>query len=119
MKSLTFIRDIFKKFPLLLIANTLLLVVASLTEAVSILSVAPIFDYIIDPQFTNASPISQKIVTLITSLGFPATLGYFLILFLVLNVVRSGLQIAAMHLILKTKYTVLRSIMLGITALAA
>ncbi|MFC1692052.1 ABC transporter ATP-binding protein [Candidatus Latescibacterota bacterium] len=113
MKSLTFIRDILKKFPLLLIANTLLLVVASLTEAASILSIAPIFDYIIDPQFKNASPISQKAVTLITSLGIPATLGYFLILFLVLNVVRSGLQIAAMHLILKTKYTVLRSIMLG------
>ena len=113
MKVIIFIREIFRKYPALLCANILLLVFASLIEAASLLCVAPLVDFIINSDLHGESPITQKVVAVLAFVGFPVTVVSILIIFLVLNVFRSGFQIGAMHLILRTKYVVLRDIILG------
>jgi ABC-type multidrug transport system fused ATPase/permease subunit len=113
MNAIFFIREIFRKYPALLCANIMLLVVASLVEATSFFCVAPLVDFVINDDLHGGSPITQKVVAALTFIGFPITIASILIIFLALNVLRSGFQIGAMHLILRTKYAVLRDIMLG------
>jgi len=113
MKAIIFIGEIFRKYPALLCANITLLVVASLVEAASMFCVAPLVDFVINSDLHGGSPITQKIVAVLELVGFPITVASILIIFLALNVLRSGFQIGAMHLVLRTKYIVLRDIMLG------
>lgn len=113
MKSIIFIREIFRKYPALLCGNILLLVVASLIEAASLFCLAPLVDFIINSDLGGGSPITQKVVAVLASVGFPTTVTSILIIFLALNVLKSGFQIGAMHLILRTKYIVLQDIMMG------
>ncbi len=113
MKAFIFIWDVFRKFPFLLAFNTILLVVVSLFDAASLFSVVPIVDILIKPDLQDASAITLKIVTMMDSIGLPTTLGSLLAIFLMLNVMRSGVQICATHLILRTKYVVLWDIMRG------
>lgn len=113
MKAIIFIREIFRKYPALLCANITLLVGASLVEAASLFCVAPLVDFVINSDLHGGSPITQKVVAVLAFVDFPITVTSILIIFLALNVLRSGFQIGAMHLILRTKYVVLRDIMLG------
>ena len=93
MKSIIFIRKIFRKYPFLLCANILLLVVASLIEAASLFCVAPLVDFAINSDLHGGSPITQKVVAVLAFVGFPITVTSILIIFLALNVLRSGFQI--------------------------
>jgi len=88
-------------------------VVASLIEAASLFCVAPLVDFIINSDLHGGSPITQKVVAVLAFIGFPITMASILIIFLALNVLRSGFQIGAMHLILRTKYVILQDIMMG------
>jgi len=114
MKALIFIRLIFKKFPFLLTLNSLLLILASLLDAASVFSLVVVVDLFLNPGLNNsASVITKKIVTGIKAVGLPVSLGWLLAIFLVFNILKISFQILAQHSILKTKYAVLRDIMLG------
>jgi len=113
MKAVLFIWANFRKYPFLLIGNVLLIVVASLIEATSLISIAPIVDFFTKSDLQNVSSITQKIVELGAHIGFPITLGTMIATFLILNILSSGFQIFAVHMILRTKYTVLRDIIMG------
>lgn len=113
MKALIFIRDIFKKFPFLLITNTLLLVVVSLFSAFSLFTISPLVDFLIHPDLHNISPLTQKAVNIFKILGLPITLNSWLVVFLIFITLSSVFQVFANWSILKTKYAVLRDIMLG------
>jgi len=89
------------------------LLLVTIIEAASVFSIAPIVDFLIKPDLQNASHITLRAVTLLASIGIPATLWGFLIVFLALNIMKSGFQIFAMNLMVRTKYSVHRDIMLG------
>lgn len=112
MKSLIFIREIIKRFPFLLISATLIMIMSSLIEAVTLFSIAPIVDLLINQDLQGASAITQKMATLMAYIGMPVTLVSFLTFFLALNILKSCFQIGANYLIFKTKYTVHRDIMI-------
>lgn len=113
MRVLFFVRYVFRRFPLLLIANTLLLVLAGMTDAVSLLTLAPIADLLINPDLQEASPVTLQVVTVMTSVGVPATLWSLLAAFLGLNLLKNGFQILATHFVLRIKYAVLRGLVVG------
>ena len=115
MKTLSFIRDIARKFPILLAINTILVAASSLAGMASVLILAPIVDILINPNMDmqSAGVISQKAATLMAFFNFPVTLGSLLAIFLLLNILTSGFQILAMRSILRTKYVVIRDLMLG------
>lgn len=112
MKALIFIREIIKRFPFLLISATLIMIMSSLIEAVTLFSIAPIVDLLINKELQGASAITQKMATLMAYIGMPFTLVSFLTFFLVLNILKSCFQIGANYLIFKTKYTIHCDIML-------
>lgn len=113
MKTFSFVRDIFKKFPLLLIANSLLLCMATLVEAVAIFTIVPIVDILIKPDLQGASFFTRKAAEFLSYFGIRVTLVNFALIFLVFNIVGNGFQILLRHLILKTKYIVARDLVLG------
>jgi len=113
VRVLFFVRYVFRRFPLLLIANTLLLVLAGMTDAVSLLTLAPIADLLINPDLQEASPVTLQVVTVMTSVGVPATLWSLLAAFLGLNLLKNGFQILATHFVLRIKYAVLRGLVVG------
>jgi ATP-binding cassette subfamily B protein len=82
-------------------------------EAASIISLVVIIDTFLKTSLENMSPISQKIISLLSFLGVPSSLGWFLGLFLLFVTLRVSFQIFTQYSILKTKYAVLRDIMLG------
>lgn len=112
MKSLIFIYNIFKKFPILFTSSILLLSVANLLDAASIFSLVVVVDLFVNPNLSGASLISKHIVAFVRSIGIPATLGWVISIFLIFNVLKIGFQILAQYSILRTKYSVLRNIML-------
>lgn len=113
MKAFIFIRDIFKKYPALLLSNILLLVLVSLIEAVSLFSVAPLVDFVTKSDLKDISPVTQWVVAAMNFFNLPATLGSWLIFLVGLVTLDSILYVMARHSILRTKYTVLRDLMLG------
>jgi len=113
MKVLIFIRDIFRKFPFLLISDTLLLVAVGLFNAFFLLTISPLVDFLINSDLHNLSPLTQKAVGILKILGLPVTLTSWLIVFLLFVTLSSVFEAFAQWAILKTKYAVLRDIMLG------
>ena len=113
MKVFSFIRDLFRKFPFLLAGNTIVLVVQSLIGTVSIFTVAPVIDFFINPDLRNASPITRQAAAMMRSIGLPMTLGTFLSVFLAVQFFKNGFTLFARHCLLRTKYAVLRALMVG------
>ena len=113
MRIMVFIRDIFVKFPRLLIANTILLITVSLLSACSLLTISPLVDFLFHPDLRNISPLTAKAVSILIFLGLPATLECWLIVFLVFIALSSVFLIFARYSILKTRYAVLRDLMVG------
>jgi ATP-binding cassette subfamily B protein len=113
MKTSFLIRDFLKKFHSLLVSNVLLLGLVSVIEATAILTVVPVVDLLIKPDLQGASFITYKVITAANYLHIPINLLSFICIFLLFNLLASILQIAVKHLILMTKYQVLRDLMVG------
>lgn len=113
MKAFVFIGRIFKQFPVLLSVNITLLLIANILDAASIFSLVVVADLFINPNLNNAAHITKYIVSMIKAIGLPVSLGWLLFLFLFFNALKVTFQIFAQYTILKTKYKVLRNIMLG------
>lgn len=112
MRAITFIRYIFSRFPFLLITNIILLLLTSLIDAASIFSLIVVVDLFINPSLNSASPLTKQIVNLVRSIGLPISLVWLLGIFLFFNTLKIILQIFSQYSILRTKYRVLREIMI-------
>ena len=75
MKSLIFIRYVIREFPSLVIGCSLILIVTSLVETVTLFFIAPIVDILASSGLESASAISHRIDAVITYFGLPVTLG--------------------------------------------
>ncbi len=113
MKALIFIKEILKKFPLLLMANTGLYTVVGFFSACSLLTVGPVIDFLIHPDLQGISPLTAKAIRVMESLGLPVTFGSWLIYFVLFVILTSVFQVVARHAILKTIYAVVRDLFLG------
>lgn len=113
MKTFFFVRDIFRKFPLLFVANLLLLCMANLIEAAAIFTIVPIVDLLIKPDLQGVSFLTRKAAEALSYFGVRVTLVNFAIIFLTFNVLGNGVQILLRHLMLKAKYLVGRDLVLG------
>ena len=87
------------------------MVMMGFVDAISIFSLAPIIDFLINQNDQNFSGIGKHVIQLLSSFGFPITLESLIGLFLFINILRSGFAICAKYSILRTKYTILKRIM--------
>jgi ATP-binding cassette subfamily B protein len=113
MKVLIFIRDVFRTFPWRLVGNVLLLVLESLVGALAIFTIAPVIDFFIHSDLEQASPVTRRAGALLHSLGLPVSLSSFLTLCLLSQFLKNGLAIFARHQLLRTRYAMLRNLMVG------
>lgn len=113
MKALIFIRNIFKRYPLLLVSNILLILAESLIDAVSLLALIPVIDFLIRPGMGEGSFITRKAMEFVAFFGMSATLGSALLLFMIINIGKVGFQLFSQRAVLKTKFAVITDIVIG------
>lgn len=90
-----------------------MLCTVSLIEAAAIFTIIPVVDFFLKSDQQSTSFLTRKFAELMGKAGIPVTIGSFVILFLTFNILASGFQILVRHLILRTKYAVLRDLMIG------
>ena len=106
-----FVWQLFRKFPILLIINTGCLVAVSLLGACALFTVSPLVDFFLHPDLKGISPLTEKAIGILEFFRLPVTLWSWLIVFMVFVVLTSIVLVIAKYSILKTKYAVLKSIM--------
>lgn len=84
----------------------------SIINAASILSVAPLVDFIIHPNVVDMSPLTKKILSLAEYLHYPVSLFSLFSVFFALVVMSTLVHIAINYSIYRTKYVVLRDLVI-------
>ena len=112
MRLLSFISEICRKFPFLIIINIILLLIVGLLDATSIITVAPVVDIMTHPDAKNLSSITIKITNLLKGIGIPITLLSLLIIFLLFNILRSIFYIISKYFILTTRLKVTKEMII-------
>lgn len=112
MRIIAFVFDIFRKFPLLIISNIILLIIVGLLDAASIITVAPVVDIMVHPAGNNLSSITIKVTNLLKNIGLPVSLLSLMIIFLVFNILRSIFFIISKYFILKTRLNVTKQMII-------
>ena len=93
MRAVTFVREIFKKYPRLFITNAVLAIFLSLVEICALFTIGPLIDFLIHPDLKNISPLTESVIRVMDSIGLPITLGAYLSAFAVFIVLSSSLRI--------------------------
>jgi len=110
MKILRLAWTFYKKYPLLFILNVLMLTIVCFIQVASTLLIAPVIDVFINPELKNISSITQRLFGLLNMLNISVTKINILILFLLFNIFLGASVIVANWLILKTQFTMVRSL---------
>lgn len=107
-----FLRDYPKEFLLLLA----LLCVEGVIAAGSVLALAPLADFLIDPSLAEPSRITQGFLTIISTVQLEPGFFIFAVLFLTINLLKGCLNVLTGYSILRIQYRVLRSLIGGTLA---
>ncbi|MFC1679844.1 ABC transporter transmembrane domain-containing protein, partial [Elusimicrobiota bacterium] len=113
MRTIRYILELWKKFPLLLSFGTFLWALVGIFEAAAIFSIAPVVDMILHPGLEQASPITRTMVDWVETAGLPVSLLTMLLVFLAFSLLKAIFQVSAYNLVLRTKYAVHRELMMG------
>lgn len=90
-----------------------LLVLVGISDAGSILTVAPLVDLLIHPDMENISPISRQWLGVLERVGIPIGFVWLLMVFWLFNLIQSAILTFTKHLVLRLKYSFLRVLMYG------
>jgi len=110
MKIIKLIWIFCKKYPLFLILNILMLVFVCFIQVAGTLLIAPVIDVFINPEFKDVSSITQRLFKLFNLLDISVTKIRILTLFLLFSTLLSASIIVANWLILRTQYTMIKSL---------
>jgi ATP-binding cassette subfamily B protein len=110
VKAFLFVRLLVAKFPGLLAINTGLLLAAGVIDTLTVLSIAPVVDFLVSADPDAMSGLTRRLVAAMGALGIPASLTSLLMLFVGANFLRSGVMILAQRYVQKTKYAVLHDL---------
>ena len=113
MRFGTFLKDLLRNFPGLLLLTTVLLIVEGLAGALSLFSVVAVIDLFMSPDLTRASSITQRAAAIVGAVGLPVGIATLLGLFLVLQIVQNGVAIVARHFIIVTRNAVMQELVVG------
>lgn len=116
MRLIRFLRDLGWRYPHILVANVSLLLVLVLVDATSVLTLAPIVDAVTlgDGVTAGASVVTVQLVGFLRLLGISPELPVLLGLFVLLLGAKALAETLLAHFILRTKYAVLREMLVGV-----
>ena len=88
----------------------LLLVVEGAVAALSVLAIAPLADFLLDPSLGKPGRITQVVIKGLGTIGWHPTFWIFGALFIVSNLLKGLLDVAIRYSILSIKYAVVRGL---------
>ncbi|MFT6069463.1 MAG: ATP-binding cassette subfamily B protein [Bacteriovoracaceae bacterium] len=110
MNSTTFFFQILRSYSYHFLFTCFLLLFDTLFSGAVAISVGPIIDFLISPDGNDVSKITSKFLVVLNSIGFQSTLPTLLVLFLVLQVLKSTFTVIITYTVAKTKYEVMRNL---------
>ena len=113
MKAFSFIKELIKRYPVLLLVNALLLLGMILVDMASIFSLAPAVDFFANQDSSQVSKTGKKVIQIIALTGMPVGFMTVLAFFFLMNCLRSLVAVFSRYYILKIKYTVLKKLIMG------
>lgn len=87
-----------------------LLVVEGLLAAMSVLTIVPLADFMLDPSLPNPSRITQIMIDGLDAIGSHPTFWIFGSLFVASNLLKGAMEVAIRYAILRIKYAVVRGL---------
>ena len=109
-----FVITMFCRFPVILSVNVLLTLIMVVFDSAAIFSVAPIIYFI--QRDAAPDPITKHFVALLEGYFPEIDVALFVIIFLILNLTRSGFRVLLGYYTIKTKYTVIKDITISLVA---
>lgn len=113
MTVAVFIRDIGKRFPMQIGAQTLALALEGAIGVVSFLTVAPVIDYVVDPSLAHPSVVTRQVAGWLRAVGLPVSLTTLLGVFVAFQLLKAGLSFLARYGMLHAKLAVLGDLTTG------
>jgi len=108
--AISIFREFFSQYPREFSLLFGILVCEGIIATLSLLSVVPLADYLIDPQLLNPSRVTSYVMELFKYLKLNPTFMNFGILFILLNTGKGMMDVAIKYAILKIKYGVVRGL---------
>ena len=105
-----FISDITSKYPKEFIILVSLIVIEAFIIAISVLSLIPFADYLLDPSLTNPNKFTEILLNIFSKLGFTPSYFSFASIFVISNLVKAALSLLVKYRILKIKFSIEKSI---------
>lgn len=99
-----------RSYPRQFIALFILLLIEGLASALSIMTLVPVADYLVDPSLSHPSRVTQIIVTGLAALGVSPDFWVLGALFVITNLMKGLLDVAIRYAILRIKYAVVRGL---------
>ena len=110
-KSLKLIlKEFTLNYPLHFISLFFILVLEGLVVALSVISLIPLADFLINSNLENPSTITKKFILILNYFDYQPSLLIFITIFIVLNLCKSAVSTLMTYLILKIKYSVFKSL---------
>ena len=104
--------EFFKKYTKLLLAFIGTLFVEGAVVAVSVLSVLPLADYLVDPTLSSPNYITQKVLDILKILSIEPSFIIFGSIFVLLNLIKGVSNILIRYILIKIKYDILQKLTL-------
>ena len=104
--------EFFKKYTKLLLAFIGTLFVEGAVVAVSVLSVLPLADYLVDPTLSSPNYITQKVLDILKILSIEPSFIIFGSIFVFLNLIKGVSNILIRYILIKIKYDILQKLTL-------
>lgn len=111
MKSLSFIAEISRKFPLYVLLNVCLITLEGVLDVVSIFTIAPVIDFFLHPDLNGISAITRKLMEWMDMAGITPTKLSFVLVFLAVNLLQGGIVFLVKYSLLLTKYAINRNLL--------
>ena len=88
------------------------LIVEGAVVAVSVLSVLPLADYLVDPTLSSPNYVTQKVINILKIINIEPSFIIFGSIFVVLNLIKAVSNILIRYILLKIKYVILQKLTL-------
>lgn len=109
-----FVLQILKRYSAHFALSSFLLLFDTLFAAVVAISIGPIIDFLISPEGEDVSKVTSKFIEVLNSIGFESSLPTLLVLFLILQSLKSSFTVLITYTVAKTKYKVMGDLTVGL-----
>lgn len=113
MKAVNFITELFRKYPGLCIASTLINMAMSIFGVLSLFCLSPIIDIFLHPDMKGLSSMTIKVTGVMHVLGLPVSLMSLVCMLMFFVIVGSALQVLGYRYSVRIRMIIIRDVIAG------